>query len=450
MKENKNFWIDKLADVFEFIFLMGKELFDGVTHDRIDLQKYIMPGTMFAFLLVVRLDLLVGNVFDIDWIKLSLLSRELLVYTSLGYGWIHWSFERARERTKFLSMLTEAFSYCGLVANKKLPAFIEDKVVDDYVRHLKLNTNGIPLSEFESKKNGLESQLNVSIVRIYQEPNDKKRINIVYATRDLPHMLTLDMPDRFADGLIPIGQSHEGEITVNLRDIGHLMVAGQTGGGKSNYEKVVTSVLCENNRDSEIYFLDFKGGMETADLKNRLGSDYRNFSFKESPVECIRELKRIGESLETRFQQIALTNSSTFDEYLKKQQSIHADSNEAQKPLKRIFLIVDEIAQLYSSQPGVNTADVKAAREAVNRIARQGRAAAVHMILATQKPDASSFDQTVKANLPGVLCFSMATQPASVSALGTKRAFDLNPEIKGRAVWKYGPVMKEVQTYLFQ
>jgi hypothetical protein len=44
----------------------------------------------------------------------------------------------------------------------------------------------------------------------------------------------------------------------------------------------------------------------------------------------------------------------------------------------------------------------------------------------------------------------MPSQAASVSALGTKRAFDLNPEIKGRAIWKYGPTMTEVQTYLFQ
>jgi len=92
---------------------------------------------------------------------------------------------------------------------------------------------------------------------------------------------------------------------------------------------------------------------------------------------------------------------------------------------------------------------ILAAREAVNRIARQGRAAGVHLIIATQRPDSANFDQTVKSNIPAVLCFPMPSQAASISALGTKRAFDLNPEIKGRAIWKFGSKVCEVQTYLF-
>ena len=43
----------------------------------------------------------------------------------------------------------------------------------------------------------------------------------------------------------------------------------------------------------------------------------------------------------------------------------------------------------------------------------------------------------------------MTNQASSVSAIGSKRAYELNPEIKGRAIWKYGPKMEEVQTYLF-
>ena len=115
-----------------------------------------------------------------------------------------------------------------------------------------------------------------------------------------------------------------------------------------------------------------------------------------------------------------------------------------------MFIIIDEVAQVYVKDNSSTKALKAAAREAINKIARQGRAAGVHLIVATQKPDAQSFDQTVKANMPAILCFPMPNQVSSISVLGTKWAFDLNPETKGRAIYKFGPNLHEVQTYYFQ
>ena len=69
----------------------------------------------------------------------------------------------------------------------------------------------------------------------------------------------------------------------------------------------------------------------------------------------------------------------------------------------------------------------------------------MHLIVATQKPDSSSFDQTVKSNLPGVLCFQMVNDVSSISVLGTGRATDLPPN-PGRGIWKNSLDMVEVQT----
>jgi hypothetical protein len=459
MKKTKAqmYWENLATGAFRFMWFTLHELFDGIAKDKIDVARYLYPGTFAAAFFVLRLDSLIARLPGLEWMEMPFFMREVVVYTALFGGWIFWAAERAFHRAKVLARLREAFTYCGLEVAHKLPALIEDKPIDSHVRKLKLFTQGLPVRKFLDNKENLEAHLNISIVKMYDENGDKGRINILYATKPLSTQAVLDSEFAFQDGEIPIGISYEGPITVNMRDVAHILVAGQTGGGKSNFEKVATTVLTLNNESADVYYLDFKGGMELASLTNRLGENYRNFHKYEGPKACARFLSELGGKIEGRLQEIASKGAANLDEYLKKSVAVKTAAVNAgteavnqHASLRRTYIVIDEIAQLYARDPSIAKDELKKARDAVNRIARQGRAAGIHLIVATQKPDAMSFDQTVKANLPAVLCFPMATQAASVSALGTKRAFDLHPDIKGRAVWKYGPHTAEVQTYLFQ
>ena len=450
--KTKYYWENLFFTGLRFLWFSLSELYYGITEDKINVSRYLYPGLLVAALLVVRLDLALAWLMGLDAIRLPDVMREWLVYTSLCAGFFIWAGERAFYRARVLSRLREAFLYCGLSANRKFPGFIEDVPIDEHVRKLKIFANGVPLKKFMENRENLEAHLNISTVRMYEELNDKSRINIVYAMKGLQELVHLENQEFFVNGDLPIGTTFGGDICVNLCDVGHILVAGQTGQGKSNFLKVATSVLTLNNPEAEVYFLDFKGGMELADLVNRLGTGQSNFFHKEGPSNCVIQLGQIGSSIETRLNTLAAVGATTFDDYLKKYSAKSVTGTEATRAdkLKRQFVVIDEIAQLYSRDPGISRENLLKARDAVNRIARQGRAAGVHLIVATQRPDATSFDQTVKANLPAVLCFPMVSQAASVSALGTKRAFDLNPEIKGRAVWKYGPQVTEVQTYVFE
>lgn len=459
MKKNKFqiFMSNAGMNILKLIWYTFKELYDGFKNDTIDVIGYVIPGTVLAGFFLIRADALIANLSGRESLEVSYFSRQLIVYFSLASGWLIWSFRKALARMKVLSQLRYAFSYCGLEIHNEFPAFIEDSAIDDHVRKLKLFSQGLPVKSFIDNKDNLESLLGMSIVKICDENGDKGRINIIYAVKNLETQALLDNARGFEDGELPIGISYEGPVTVNMRDVAHILVAGQTGGGKSNFEKVATTVLTLNNEKAEIYYLDFKGGMELADLTNRLGNNYDNFFKHEGPRACVKFLGEVGSKIEDRLKEIARLGTSDLDAYLAKctaQSLTITDESTAitvnAETLKRTYIIIDEIAQLYARDPFTTKDDLDKARAAVNRIARQGRAAGIHLIVATQKPDSSSFDQTVKANLPAILCFPMVSHAASISALGSKRAFDLNPEIKGRAVWKYGPKTLEVQTYLFQ
>jgi len=436
-----------------FLWYMLEELFLGIRDLKINPKIYLFPGILIALFFVLRVDYLISFLLQLD-LKLTPFSREVIVYLSITLGFLVWSVERATFRWKLLKKLRSTFLDLGLTANKTaLPQFIEDKPIDDYVRKLKVFSPGIPLKKFLDNQIGLEAHFNISVVKIEEEVGDKSRVSIIYAMKALPEKVALEDLHDFKDGEVPIGISYEGRLSVNIRDIAHILVAGQTGGGKSNFLKIAASTFVLNNPESETYFLDFKGGMELADLKDTLNAP--NFHFFEGPKAAVTYLTQLGSQIETRLQMISKSGSSSLDEYLKKkvikkrELESSTDPQRDEADIKRLFIIIDEIAQLYSRDFSLNKEEVKKAREAVNRIARQGRAAGVHLVVATQKPDSSSFDQTVKANLPAVLCFPMATQSASVSALGVKRAYDLNPESKGRAIWKFGPILKEVQTYYY-
>ena len=108
-------------------------------------------------------------------------------------------------------------------------------------------------------------------------------------------------------------------------------------------------------------------------------------------------------------------------------------------------MVIDEIAELFLAGAGRNVKDIQTARATVSKLARQGRAVGIHLILGTQRPDARALDTQIKANLPGKVCFQMADVASSMVVLGNGRARNL-PGIPGRAIWQRGLKMFEMQT----
>ena len=469
MKSNSNANVEVAFKIFsqtlKFLYIMVQEICKCIEEETLSLWRYCGPGILFAYYLIFDLDISLAKFFGSELYLESNNYKVALILFSASSGLIFFGGEKAIAQIKLTTRLKKAFDYCDLKSGGLYPSFIKDEPIDDYVRQMKLFVPGIPLQRFKDKKIELEAHFNMNIVKMFEEENDKTRLNIIYSMRDLPTSLILENPESYIDCDIPIGTGYGSQIKINLKDMGHMLVAGQTGGGKSNFLKTVTSVLCLNNPDAEVHFLDFKEGVEMMALKNKLGSTQTNFITYDGSDKSIAYLATLSDVLTARLQKIKNSKAIHFDDYLKNVDTdgiafvdkdltdvdiIEADGANRTEGLKRLFIIIDEVAQVYVKDNSSTKALKTAAREAINKIARQGRAAGVHLIVATQKPDSQSFDQTVKANMPAILCFPMPSQVASVSVLGTKRAFDLNPETKGRAIYKFGPQLHEVQTYYFQ
>ena len=456
-EKGENHFITAIFKSFKFLWIALLEIYRGIEYETLPLWKYCGAGIIFAYYLIFDLDIWVAQLIGSDlYLEPNKVKLCLILFSASG-GLIFYGCDRAFDRIKLVDRLKKAFDYCDLKSGGLYPSFISDEPVDEYVRQMKLFVPGIPIQKFKDKKLELEAHFNVTIVKFFEEENDKTRINLIYSMRNLPTSLVLDSPQDYVDCDIPIGKGYGSQIKINLKDMGHMLVAGQTGGGKSNFLKTVTSILCINNPEADVIFLDFKEGIEMMALKNKLGSTQKNFHAYDGGDDSIEYLASLTPILTARLNQIKNSGAINFDEYLKMEVAFtpstenvsKSESQNKSEKLSRLFIVIDEIAQVYVKDNSSSKDLKNKAREAINKIARQGRAAGVHLIVATQKPDSQSFDQTVKANMPAILCFPMPSQVASVSVLGTKRAYDLDPEIKGRAIYKFGPTLHEVQTYYF-
>lgn len=223
---------------------------------------------------------------------------------------------------------------------------------------------------------------------------------------------------------IPIGHSKDGIVVVDLISLPHLLIGGTTGGGKSNAIHCIANSLLSLSEPPMMILIDLKVAEYTY-----LGS--KVMLVTELDIAC-QALRRLVSEMRQRQQ---LLKESKFVNIVK----YNARCTET---IPYIVLIIDELAELKD----------KEAQEDLETLLRLCRASGICIIGATQRPSAKIFSSKsfgdAKANFVGRLCYQTISGIDSRIILDSSEGADL-PAIPGRAYWRHGRQLTEVQTPYF-
>lgn len=175
-------------------------------------------------------------------------------------------------------------------------------------------------------------------------------------------------------------------IVEDLTKSPHLLVAGTTGSGKSNFlHTLITSLIC---CDSAPY-------MFLIDCKKVEFSVYEKHAQVVSEVsEVINLLEYIVREMDDRYDRMQQAGVNNFKDFKR----LYPDE-------RYHVIVVDELADLISTKQAKNTIV-----PLLLRIAQIGRAGGFHLVLATQRPDHSVINGTLKGNIPTRICFNVASR----------------------------------------
>ena len=190
------------------------------------------------------------------------------------------------------------------------------------------------------------------------------------------------------------GREASGKIIVaDLTRMPHLLIAGATGSGKSVCinDIIVSMVYKSSPQDVRFILVDPK--MVEMTMYGSL--PHLLIPVVTDPKKAAGAMRWAVKEMTDRYKTFSEQNARNLDRY----------NERVEKPedkLPRIVVIIDELADLMMVAPDE-------VEDSIRRIAQLGRAAGIHLILATQRPDATVITGLIKANIPSRAAFAVSS-----------------------------------------
>ena len=229
---------------------------------------------------------------------------------------------------------------------------------------------------------------------------------------------------------IAIGRTVEGKTKVfDLADAPHLLVAGATKQGKSVGLNVIVASLLYGKRPSELkmVFIDPKG-TEFNSYKNLYKhylavmptasneEEEKDSSVPVYPKEADTVLRSLCQEMKERYELLRLAGATPdIQTYNRKFREKKLRPDKGHKFLPYIVAIIDEYAQLTlvnSGKPEARNAS-RSITSSIISLAQMGRAAGIHVIIATQTPRKDVISGMIKANFPTMIAFKVSNSTDS-------------------------------------
>lgn len=315
--------------------------------------------------------------------------------------------------------------------DKTYPKVIKIEKLNEHKTKVLVDSPFAGLDKFKSSHDDLESGFNQQIESI-SRGRSPKYIQIILNTKSLPKKF--DYSEVREDCTKPchfiLGESRSGLLTQDIRKLPHMLIAGTTNFGKSNFFKQVLLNLLQNTDHIQMHLIDLKGGLEMKAFK-----DLPNVNFVSDIDGALTTLRNIKQEMDNRF------------DYLYKVG--HTSIVPKRDKKDRIVLAIDEASVLYmksyaKTDDGKKTLE---ARKITDELAKLARAAGINIVIATQKVTKETLDTHIRENMSGRVSFKANDNAASMTIIGNTMATDL-PAIPGRAIFHFGSDYEEFQAPL--
>ena len=236
-------------------------------------------------------------------------------------------------------------------------------------------------------------------------PNDK--IETVRLREVLESPDARKHPSRLAVGL---GKDNSGRyIVADIAKMPHILIAGQTDSGKTVcLNSIIASILFRASPEEVKLLL--------IDPKVIEFSVYNDIPHLICPV--VTDPKKAASALDWVVAEMVKRNKIFAEQRVRDIASYNSSLTGHERRMPQLVIIIDEIVDLMALSPGE-------VEDSVCRIAQQGRACGIHLVIATQNPSANVITGNIKNNIPTRIAFSVASQIDSRKIIDCGGAEDL-------------------------
>ena len=288
---------------------------------------------------------------------------------------------------------------------------------------------GVRLSKLTTAADDLALNLGATGVRIAPIPDRVSVVGIEVPNRAVNTVSLREVIDSKefngakSKSSFAVGKDIGGKCIVgNIAKLPHMLIAGTTGSGKSVcMNSVIISLLYKASPDDvKLIMVDPK--MVELGIYN--GIPHLLIPVVTDPKKAAGSLQWAVTEMLRRYK--AMSDAGVRD--LESYNSI-VESEEGGKRLPQVVVIIDELADLM-------LVAAKEVEESICRIAQMGRAAGIHLIIATQRPSADVITGLMKANIPSRIAFAVASAMESRIILDTQGA----EKLVGKGDMLYAPI----------
>ena len=289
---------------------------------------------------------------------------------------------------------------------------------------------GVRLSKLTSCADDIALSLGASGVRIAAVPGKISVVGIEVPNKMVTTVHLREVIDSAeftkskSKSSFSVGKDIGGNCIVgNIRKMPHMLIAGTTGSGKSVcMNSIIISLLYKASPDDvKLIMVDPK--MVELGIYN--GIPHLLIPVVTDPKKAAGSLQWAVTEMLRRYKLMSDAGVRDLESY----NSIMDSQEEGQGKLAQVVIIVDELADLM-------LVAAKEVEDSICRIAQMGRAAGMHLIIATQRPSADVITGLMKANIPSRIAFAVASAMESRIILDTQGA----EKLVGKGDMLYAPI----------